>query len=75
MPEGFYSLYTAPYTTIGYQFWIAPNFYSFKAIRLKVCILERLIYIFDGQESFLPKKSPVTEFGVYTIVHYGVTVM
>ena len=38
---------------------------------------ERFVDIFDGQKAFWnwPKKSMISETGVYTIVHYGVSKM
>ena len=38
--HGFLPIFTriTPYTTIGYQFWIASIFYSFKSLCLKLCM-------------------------------------
>ena len=66
---------TTPYTTIGYQFWIASIFYNFKPICLKLCMQEMFVDIFDSQKAFWDWRmiSKVSEIGVFTIFHYGVS--
>ena len=60
------------YKTIGYWFWIASIFHSFKAICLKLWMYERFVNIFDSQKKFWDqtKISMISNTGVYTIVHY-----
>ena len=57
-----------PYISIGYQFWLTTNFYSFKPYCLK------LVDIFDSPKAFWDwsKIFRASKTGVYTIVNYGV---